>query len=89
VHIENAAGATATALECPLGAYDVVDGNPWSQHLWLTALRVPQEHRRYLAKAALWPSGPDAVYHATRLRGLRTRKLGASLSSVGGPLEWI
>ena len=32
VHIDDAAGATAAALE---GAYNIVDGNPSPQHLWL------------------------------------------------------
>src|SRR5262249_27340212 len=32
VHIEDAAGATAAALECPPGAYNIVDGNPSPQH---------------------------------------------------------
>src|SRR5947209_369275 len=36
VHIDDAAGATAAALECPPGAYNIVDGNPSPQHLWLT-----------------------------------------------------
>src|SRR6516225_9621352 len=37
VHIDDAAEATAAALECPPGAYNIVDGNPSPQHLWLTA----------------------------------------------------
>src|SRR5215510_1430818 len=37
VHIDDAAGATAAALDCPPGAYNIVDGNPSPQHLWLTA----------------------------------------------------
>src|SRR5262245_13047713 len=37
VHIDDAAGATAAALECPPGAYNIVDGNPSPQHVWLTA----------------------------------------------------
>ena len=28
VHIDDATGATAPALECPPGAYNIVDGNP-------------------------------------------------------------
>src|SRR5437773_2888134 len=68
VHIDDAAGATAAALECPPGAYNIVDGNPSPQHLWLTAFaraagapappRVSEEE-------ALRASGPDAVYYAT------------------------
>jgi nucleoside-diphosphate-sugar epimerase len=37
VHVDDAAEATAAALDCPPGAYNIVDGNPSSQHLWLTA----------------------------------------------------
>ena len=40
VHIDDAAGATAAALECPPGAYNIVDGNPSPQHLWLTSVRA-------------------------------------------------
>jgi nucleoside-diphosphate-sugar epimerase len=67
----DAAWATAAALECPPGAYNIVDGNPSPQHLWLTAFaraagapappRVSEEE-------ALRASGPDAVYYATKLR---------------------
>ena len=70
VHIDDAAGATAAALECPPGAYNIVDGNPSPQHVWLAAFaraagapappRVSEEE-------ALRASGPDAVYYATRL----------------------
>jgi len=83
VHIDDAAAATAAALECPPGAYNIVDGNPWPQHLWLTAFaraagapappRVSEEE-------ALRASGPDAVRRD--LGALRTRKPSASLSSV-------
>jgi 2-alkyl-3-oxoalkanoate reductase len=37
VHIDDAAEATAAALECPPGAYNIVDGNPSPQHLSLVA----------------------------------------------------
>jgi nucleoside-diphosphate-sugar epimerase len=66
VHIDDAAGATAAALECPPGPYNIVDGNPSPQHLWLTAFAraagapappcVSEEE-------ALRASGPDAVYY--------------------------
>jgi nucleoside-diphosphate-sugar epimerase len=37
IHIDDAAGATVAALECPPGAYNIVDGNPSPQRVWLTA----------------------------------------------------
>ena len=92
VHIDDAAGATAAALECPPGAYNIVDGNPSPQHLWLTAFaraagapappRVSEEE-------ALRASGPDAVYYATRLRGASNEKAGRELEFRLRPLEWI
>ena len=92
VHIDDAAEATAAALECPPGAYNIVDGNPSPQHLWLTAFaraagapappRVSEEE-------ALRASGPDAVYYATRLRGASNEKAGRELEFRPRPLEWI
>jgi nucleoside-diphosphate-sugar epimerase len=92
VHIDDAAGATAAALECPPGAYNIVDGNPSPQHVWLTAFaraagapappRVSEEE-------ALRASGPDAVYYATRLRGASNEKAGRELEFRPRPLEWI
>jgi nucleoside-diphosphate-sugar epimerase len=92
VHIDAAAGATAAALECPPGAYNIVDGNPSPQHLWLTAFaraagapappRVSEEE-------ALRASGPDAVYYATRLRGASNEKARRELEFHPRPLEWI
>jgi len=92
VHIDDAAGATAAALECPPGAYNIVDANPSPQHVWLTAFaravgapappRVSEEE-------ALRASGPDAVYYATRLRGASNEKAGRELEFRPRPLEWI
>ena len=92
VHIDDAAGATAAALECTPGAYNIVDGNPSPQHVWLTAFaraagapappRVSEEE-------ALRASGPDAVYYATRLRGASHEKARRKLEFRPRPLEWI
>jgi 2-alkyl-3-oxoalkanoate reductase len=92
VHIDDAAGATAAALECPPGAYNIVDGNPSPQHLWLTAFaraagaRVPP---RVSEEEALRASDPDAVYYATRLRGASHEKARRELEFRPRPLEWI
>jgi 2-alkyl-3-oxoalkanoate reductase len=92
VHIDDAAAATVAAVECAPGAYNIVDGNPSPQHLWLTAfaraagapapLRINEEE-------ALRASGPDAVYYATRLRGASNEKAGRELEFRPRPLEWI
>src|SRR5215467_2972137 len=92
VHIDDAAAATAAALQCPPGAYNIVDGSPSPQHLWLTAFaraagapappRVSEEE-------ALRASGPDAVYYATRLRGASNEKARRELEFRPRPLDWI
>jgi nucleoside-diphosphate-sugar epimerase len=92
VHIDDAAEATAAALECPPGAYNIVDGNPSPQHLWLTAFAraagAPAPPR-VSEEAALRASGPDAVYYATRLRGASNEKARRELEFRPRPLEWI
>jgi 2-alkyl-3-oxoalkanoate reductase len=92
VHIDDAAVATAAALECPPGAYNIVDGNPSPQHVWLTAFaravgappppRVSEEE-------AVRASGADAVYYATRLRGASNEKARRELAFRPRPLEWL
>ncbi|HJW70643.1 MAG TPA: NAD(P)-dependent oxidoreductase, partial [Candidatus Binatia bacterium] len=92
VHVDDAAGATAAALECSPGAYNIVDGNPSPQHVWLPAFaravgapappRVSEEE-------ALRASGPDAVYYATRLRGASNEKARRELEFHPRSLEWL
>jgi nucleoside-diphosphate-sugar epimerase len=92
VHIDDAAEATAAALECPPGAYNIVDGNPSPQHLWLTAFaRAAQAPAppRVSEVEALLASGLDAVYYATRLRGASNEKARRELGFHPRPLEWI
>jgi nucleoside-diphosphate-sugar epimerase len=92
VHIDDAAGATAAALGCPPGAYNIVDGNPSPQHLWLTAFARAAgapEPPRLSEEEALRVSGPDAVYYATRLRGASNEKARRELEFRPRPLEWI
>jgi nucleoside-diphosphate-sugar epimerase len=92
VHIDDAAGATAAALECPPGAYNIVDANPSPQHVWLPAFAraagAPAPPR-VSKEEALRASGPDAVYYATRLRGASNEKAGRELEFRPRPLEWI
>jgi len=92
VHIDDAAAATAAALECAPGAYNVVDGDPSPQHAWLPAFaraagappppRVSEEE-------ALRASGPDEVYYAARLRGASNEKARRKLGFRPRPLEWL
>ncbi len=92
VHIDDAAAATAAALECPPGAYNIVDGDPSPQHVWLTAVAraagaLPPP--RISEEEALRALGPDAVYYATRLRGASNEKARRELEFCPRSLEWI
>jgi nucleoside-diphosphate-sugar epimerase len=92
VHIDDAAGATAAALECPPGAYNIVDGNPSPQHLWLAAFARAAgapEPPRLSEEEALRASGPDEVYYATSLRGASNEKARRELGFRPRPLDWL
>jgi nucleoside-diphosphate-sugar epimerase len=91
VHVADAAVATAAALECAPGAYNIVDDDPSPQHLWLPAFAeaVDAPAPPYLTEAeALTALGPDAVYYATRLRGASNKKARCELGFRPRPLEW-
>src|SRR5262249_14236347 len=92
VHIDDAARAAATALECPPGAYNIVDGDPSPQHVWLTAFaRVAGAPAppRVSEEEALRASGRDAVYYAKRHRGASHEKARRELAFRPRPLEWV
>lgn len=92
VHIDDAAAATAAALECPVGIYNVVDGNPTAQRVWLPAFArtvgapPPSQITEEEALAAF---GPDTVYYASRLRGASNEKAGRELNFRPRRLEWL
>jgi 2-alkyl-3-oxoalkanoate reductase len=92
VHIDDAAEATVAGLECSPGPYNIVDGNPSPQHLWLAAFARSAEGPAPLhisEQDALRTSGADAVYYATRLRGASNDKAGRALAFCPRRLEWI
>jgi len=92
VHIEDAAAATAAALRCAPGAYNIVDDDPSEQRVWLPAFaracRVP-EPPQVTEQQALATSGADSVYYATRLRGASNEKAKRELNFRPRPLEWL
>lgn len=92
VHIDDAAEATAAALEGPPGAYNIVDGDPTPQHVWLPAFAraagAPAPPR-VTEEEALRTLGADAVYYATRLRGASNEHARRALEFRPRPLEWI
>lgn len=92
VHIEDAAFATVSALECSPGAYNIVDDNPTQQRNWLPAFARhcgAPEPPQVTEQEALATSGPDSVYYATRLRGASNEKARHELNFRPRPLEWL
>ena len=92
VHVDDAAEATAAAVGCPPGAYNIVDGDPSPQHLWLSAFARASGAAappRVSEEEALRASGPDAVYYATRLRGASNEKARRELEFRPRRLEWL
>ena len=92
VHIEDAAAATAAALDRAPGAYNLVDNDPIPQHRWLpafaSAVGAPPPPRISEAEA-MATLGPDTVYYATRLRGAANGKAKRELNFRPRPLEWF
>ena len=77
VHIEDAASATAAALESAPGAYNIVDDRPSKQRLWLPAFARAcwaPEPLQITEQEALATSGADSVYYAMCLRGASKRE---------------
>jgi 2-alkyl-3-oxoalkanoate reductase len=92
VHIEDAASATVTALECAPGAYNIVDDHPSQQRVWLPAFASScgaPEPPQITEQEALATSGADSVYYATRLRGASNKKARHELNFRPRPLEWL
>ena len=92
VHIEDAASATVTALECAPGPYNIVDDNPSQQRVWLQAFARAcgaPEPIQITEQEALATSGADSVYYATRLRGASNEKARHELNFRPRPLEWL
>jgi nucleoside-diphosphate-sugar epimerase len=92
VHIDDAAAATAAALECAPGAYNLVDSDPTPQCQWLPAFARAAEAPtppRITEQEAVDTFGPDIVYYATRLRGASNEKAKRELKFQPRPLEWL
>jgi nucleoside-diphosphate-sugar epimerase len=92
VHIDDAASATVSALECAPGACNIVDDYPSQQCVWLPAFARAcgaQEPFQISEPEALATSGADGVYYATRLRGASNTKARNELNFRPRPLEWL
>ena len=92
MHVEDAAAATAMALQCRPGAYNIVDADPAPQRVWLPAFACAvgaPAPSRVTEEEALAAFGPDTVYNATRLRGTSNEKAKRELNFRPRPLEWL
>ena len=92
VHIEDAASATVTALECAPGPYNIFDDNPSQQRVWLRAFAracEAPEPIQITEQEALATYGSDSVYYATRLRGASNEKARHELRFRPRSLEWL
>jgi hypothetical protein len=68
VHIDDAAAATAAALECPAGIYNVVDGDPTAQCVWLPAFA-----RAVGSPPSSQVTEEEALAHGARRQAARCR----------------
>jgi nucleoside-diphosphate-sugar epimerase len=92
VHVEDAAAATATALECAPGVYNIVDDDPSPMSVWLPAFAAAvgaPDPPRIPEQEALRTAGPDSVYYATQLRGASNAKAKRELAFAPRRLEWL
>ena len=92
VHIDDAALATAAALDCEPGIYHVVQDEPSLMREWLPAFcrfvgaPAPQ---RVSVEDARKAAGEDAVYYQTKLRGASNAKAKRVLGFTPRILEWL
>ncbi len=86
VHVEDAAAATAAALHCAPGVYNVVDDHPSPMSVWLPAFARAVDAP---PPPALDTADEDAAYYATRLRGASNAKAKRELNFAPRPLEWL
>lgn len=92
VHVEDAAVATAAALEADPGVYNVVDDDLSEMSIWLPAfarfLGAPAP-REISEAEALRTAGADSIYYATRLRGTSNGRGKQKLGFAPRKLEWL
>ena len=92
IHIDDAAHATAAALTCPPGVYNIVDDDPSPMHIWLPAFArfvgapAPPHVTEDQARASV---GEDPIYYQMKLRGASNKKAKQILNFKPRPLEWL
>jgi nucleoside-diphosphate-sugar epimerase len=92
VQVEDAAVATAAALACAPGVYNVTDDDPSPLSVWLPAFAAAvgaPAPPRISEEEALRSAGPDLVYYATQLRGASNDKAKREMAFAPRRLEWL
>jgi 2-alkyl-3-oxoalkanoate reductase len=92
IHIDDAAVATADALDVPPGIYNIVDDDPSRVADWLPAFArfvgaPPPPH--VTVEQALASAGEDAVYYGTKLHGASNAKAKSVFGFRPRRLEWL
>jgi 2-alkyl-3-oxoalkanoate reductase len=92
VHVEDAAVATANALDGPVGIFNVVDSDPLPVSEWLPQfcawVSAPPPPRISLDQAFA-AGGSDALYYGTKIRGASNKKAQSELGFRPRSLEWL
>ena len=91
VHVEDAAAATAAALESDPGVYNVVDNDPSEMRIWLPAFAsfVGAPAPPQISEQEAQSLGSDVLYYANRLRGARNDFAKQELGFSPRRLEWL
>jgi 2-alkyl-3-oxoalkanoate reductase len=92
IHVEDAAAATAAALDSAPGVYNIVDDDPSPLSVWLPAFAATvgaPDPPRITEQEALRDADLDSVYYATQLRGASNAKAKAQMSFAPRRLEWL
>jgi nucleoside-diphosphate-sugar epimerase len=92
IHVDDAAAATASALDCAPGVYNIVDDDPSPLSVWLPAFAAAMgapAPPRITEQEALRTAGPDSVYYAMQLRGASNAKAKREMRFAPRRLEWL
>lgn len=92
IHIEDAAKSIVSTIECPPGAYNIVNNTPVEMRIWLPSfarfLKAPMP-TTLSVEEGLEKRGADSVYYATKLRGASNEKAKHTFNFSPWPLEWL
>lgn len=92
IHIDDAAKAVVAALDCPPGAYNIINDSPSKMTEWLPAFARyvgATPPLRLSEKDGQEQRGPDATYYATKLRGASNAKAKCAFQLQTRPFEWL